>query len=344
MSHHPNENPSNATACLQDEPSTFFEQVAAFGGKATRLNLGTRCYNPGIAEARFPTTKGEKYLVTFRDQDPQLPDFVSASKIGIAGLDKDFKVLWSRPVLGLPTLNRQGMLSQEDGRLIWFYGKLYLAYSNACHDNNRVDWTVKQSLVEICVDETKAYMVSHKSLNFGKNSLVSPAAEKNWGFFDDVSLKFVYTIYPHVVVDAVTHRAHVTRCEPAAWWTKSWGEMHGGTPPIELPHNGGFLSFFNSYLPHSRRERRYVIGAYVFGTEEQKYRIKGITASPLFYGSERDGFLWNSPVYWEPVVNFAVGALLEGDEVILTSGVNDCYGYISRLPLAKVMAQMHRAY
>lgn len=338
-----------------EEPPTVAEQFAALGGTVIRHAFSPRSYNPGLTHnhyrIQFPWMASD-YLMTFRCQD--LQGGVSVSRLSLAGVNKGGTVKWSVN-LDLPTFDAEGVAMQEDGRLFWFNNDLYLAYSNVRLTLTGVKF--KQSLVKLspvlpvdmqagidCRFQPAFHVGAMRNLPYGNNAPKRTGHEKNWQFFEDDrgDLAFVYSINPHIVVVPSCNRRFETQREAANQWTSMWGEMHGGTPPIRLGC-GSHLSFFNSFIHHDEHQRRYVIGAYVFAKRRHSYKITHIIDAPLVIGSERDGFLWDSPVYWEPIVAFATGAILDfRGNISLSYGVNDCYSETAKFPLRTLLSRMVR--
>lgn len=334
-----------------EEPGFLRDQVASHGGRCIRHSFGERGYNPGLTRNRWANSlaflPGE-FLMTYRSQE--ISRHISVSHLNICGVDACGTMRWTAPLL-LPDMPGHGTPMHEDGRLFWFSGKLFLAYSNVRLRSESVSF--KQSLVELTPD-LPDNMFEHKftpsftpgvlkHLNYGKNAPLVQGHEKNWQFFEteEGDLAFVYSINPHVVVLPGRGGKHYwTQCAGTQDWTRSWGDMHGGTPPILLP-DGSYLSFFNSFVGHSDHQRRYVIGAYIFAGAEHKFKVTHVLNKPLIIGSEREGFLWESPVHWEPIVAFATGAAIDAEEnVRLSYGVNDCYAETAIIPLANLFSMM----
>lgn len=336
---------------FHDEPACIREQIALLGGSAIRHNFGPRCYNPGIAHNLLtPDYLASDFLMTFRAQE--ISEKIVVSNLSLAGVNRDGSVKWTSP-LTLPDIDGEGTPMHEDGRLFWQGRNLFLAFSNVRLRTDGV--TFKQSLVQLTPTYAanmsvpahvfKPEFVSGplKHLNFGKNHAKVQGHEKNWQFFDDAGdLAFVYSVHPHVVIHAASGRHFQTLSQGADDWTRSWGEMHGGTPPVRLP-DGRYLSFFNSFIGHSEHQRRYVIGAYLFEGANNNYRVSHIIDKPLVVGSKREGFLWQSPVYWEPIVAFATGAVYEDSgHIRLSYGVNDCFAETATFPVDALLSRMVR--
>lgn len=332
---------------FKEEPAKVSDQVLALGGHVIRHQCEGRNYNPGLTTNLFMSRYMQSdYLMVFRSQD--VSEYISISTLTLCGVDSDGTIRWAAP-LELPEIPGEGVPMQEDGRLFWFDGKLFIAYSNV--RLRAKDVTFKQSLVELipvrpadtCEHAFKLRFTAGplKTLNYGNNAYLRAGHEKNWQFFEDNGrLAFTYSVNPHVVVCAHSGKHYVSQCKAAEDWTSTWGEMHGGTPPIPISDDM-FLTFFNSFIAHPTHQRRYVIGAYVF-SRKHDYAITHISNRPLLIGSARDGFLWESPAFWEPIVAFATGALHDerNGRIRLSYGVNDCFAETAVIPVTSIIRSM----
>jgi hypothetical protein len=189
----------------------------------------------------------------------------------------------------------------------------------------------KQYLTNQCVGRLSAdgtRMEEHLPLPFGNNSVSPRAIEKNWQFFDDGGLRFVYTTYPnHVVFDVKTGRRwSSTSMGGAGKWNATYGEPRGGTPPIRF---GRFwLSFFHSHVSDLACTRRYFVGAYLFEGSGSNYQPTAFTTEPLLSSSKQDGFsmpLSVRSIIYNPAVIFPGSAEYTPDEkhIEVVSGLNE---------------------
>lgn len=353
------------------EPMTVSEQADHIGGKTVRLPLDGRAYNPGLV--RLPvetrgTLDGAVYLACVRVQPVEHAKVFTASKLVLVGLDATMTPKWTRP-LSLPELHQDGTPTTEDGRLIiapdvlqlstlsplrgTYPATILLAYTQArfldLPLNKRLTFKQAATFMDICPGEVGGAMLfSPLDLqSFYGNTHASYHNEKNWQFFwtERGRLSFIYSFNPFVVrcmrADVKESR---TSYDSLRWWTQAWGEPHGGTPPVRLP-NGEYLTFFNSFIHHPRHQRRYVVGAITFTLHDNDSRaeVTRITSQPLLVGSDREGFLWKTRAYWEPLVVFATGCVLEGSSLRLAVGVNDCWSDIIELPIEAVLRRMTQA-
>ena len=155
----------------------------------------------------------------------------------------------------------------------------------------------------------------------GPSIFAGTRAEKNWLWFDhDGKTYFIYQAEPHLVVEVAgdkvvqEHRTHA-----ALGWTV--GEIRGGTPPIRVGDH--YLTFFHSSMPWKKLPRYgtrnvYFMGAYLFEAKPP-FKIVAATRERLLTGT------WNEPIQeGVPAVVYPNGALLDGNQWLITMGVNDC--------------------
>lgn len=339
--------PDKPPACVHfdKEPSLIAAQVEALGGTVIRHRFEKRAYNPGLTENRWKGNVSSRYLMVYRSQT-LTGGKVSVSNLNLCGVDIRGNVVWSTRLELPPIEGMVGTPMAEDGRLFWVEDQLYLAYTNVRLAPDGCSVRFKQSLVQLRYNilghgqPPSVYVGKVIKLPLGHNHPQDAIHEKNWQFFrEDGKLKTVYSICPHVVIDIERKTTWVTDCQLAKDWKATWGEPHGGTPPIRIGNQ--YLSFFNSSVTHTKNQRRYVIGAYMFSTEDGRNKITAMTNRPLLIGSLSEGFLWESPVHWEPIVVFACGAVMNANEEVLISyGVNDCFSETATIPLKSILSAM----
>jgi predicted GH43/DUF377 family glycosyl hydrolase len=149
--------------------------------------------------------------------------------------------------------------------------------------------------------------------------------ERNWGLFDAEGLRAVYTINPHVVM-RVTQKGESLEAEPAwevaaalPWKTDSWGEPHGGSPPVRI--GDCWFSFFHSSAPDSPGSDRrvYRVGFYGFAADPP-HAIRYVTPEPIISGLD-----FPPPYSWfnEYAVAYPSGASFLDDTWIVSLGIHD---------------------
>ena len=141
--------------------------------------------------------------------------------------------------------------------------------------------------------------------------------EKNWIWFvRNGKPHCVYLLNPSVVfsVDSQWRQDAIWRSDPVnlPW---AFGNPRGGTNPVLVGNE--YVTFFHSHRPWGETRRRYFMGALAFSAEPP-FRLTRITSRPILCGSEHDHRAYGGP----PCI-FPCGAVLRGDEWLVTFGVND---------------------
>ena len=172
-------------------------------------------------------------------------------------------------------------------------------------------------------------------------------AEKNWAFFtEDDQLSCLYSTRPLVV-----ERENGKRTELD---TKVLERATQGCPTFNstAPINLGYcyLVFYHwKHMTSTSDGKPYLIyhvGAYLVNKDFSQ--ITYITEDPLFTGSLNDRVIewtdtFGNPVSNQPAVILPFGALLEGDELVMSLGVNDAFLGIFRTKLEHIMRRMRSA-
>lgn len=159
--------------------------------------------------------------------------------------------------------------------------------------------------------------------------------EKNWSpFVHNDELYFIYAIKNHTILRADTETGEVTQVAETDGFNWDYGSPRGGSQTIRYKDN--FLHVFHSAKDYrflnGEKKRIYVIGAYLFEAQEP-FRILKYTPHPIigdnFYGQ-------NNPRHFV----FVTGAIIDGDELVLSAGVNDDQLMIIHVDLEETIAQM----
>lgn len=156
--------------------------------------------------------------------------------------------------------------------------------------------------------------------------------EKNWVFFKSGGVwRFIYDARSQVVVDAST----LVSTESYTDWSKwKFGVPRGGTPPLLIGDK--WITFFHSSLPWLRNggRNRYWWGAYEFENREP-FRITRYTVEPLMCGCP------NKPDRIIPhALQFPCGALVDGDDFLISAGVNDDLSVWMRIPQKEIQERL----
>lgn len=258
-----------------------------------------RNYNSGII-----VKDGQRYLCTRRFDVKKW-----GSELIINRLDGDVATFVAR--LALPRAH--GRESHEDARMIWFHGKILVAYTEGQYWMR--PWVAIQKLAVLRDDWSVERIVT---IGYGQNSL---GQEKNWQFFvHDGRLHFVYSVAPHVVVELDEDFKVRGEWRHHPMLRKS---LRGGTPPVRIFDR--YISFPHFHVDHPSRSRRYGFVAYSF---EAKPPFTVLEVSPtLVLGSENDTILPNLAYpHWTPLVVFPCGALRSDCGTwTVCAGINDSY-------------------
>lgn len=209
-------------------------------------------------------------------------------------------------------------MSQEDGRLFYFNGKLHLSFTLAVFPG------VPNTIVP-CVCGYGELVKSETEWRI--NNVIIPAVPqndfnwqcKNLVFFEyNQKLHVIYQCSPEQIVyelDGLV--AKETYKTTAPKWEH--GDIRGGTQP--LPHKGDWLRFFHSLHKHgsNRADWSYCIGALI---QESKppFTIKQISRYPIFSGDER---YVPDCKHWKQGVAIAYGAIEHEDGWLVSGGLND---------------------
>lgn len=164
--------------------------------------------------------------------------------------------------------------------------------------------------------------------------------EKNWMPFEtpEGGLAIVYGQRPWHVIEHPS-AAGVTGPGLVGW--KMPGKfLSGRTPPVKLPGGRMYLAFFGGHVRHEYRGARYFMGAMAFSAD-RPYAIVLATPEPLAWGTEASPTLLSSrPASGHPCCLYPAGAIIQGEEVIVSCGVNDSYNVLLRYGLTDLMSRM----
>jgi predicted GH43/DUF377 family glycosyl hydrolase len=285
---------------------------------------GNRHFNPGLA-----VTPHGRMLMAYR-YHPNNPAAPLITRLAICELNttNGATVVGHSQVLELPLPS--GLESQEDPRLFWHKGHLWLVYTEAYGYHGT--WTCAMRLVRLEQHGGKWVVAHVVPLSYGDNV---GGREKNWQFFSyQDRLMFVYSIKPHVVVEI----DDTTGLALGSWITNgiqgwAFGTLSGGTPPVLM--HGEYVSVFHSAEPHRLRTRRYNASVYMFEAEPPFAILR--CSKPFVFASEADPFSPDVRGVTDPCVVFPGGAVPAGGNALMLSlGVNDCSSSLLRLNLGKI--------
>lgn len=149
--------------------------------------------------------------------------------------------------------------------------------------------------------------------------------ERNWGFFDDGTLKALYTIDPLVVL-AVEEGSGQLDCRTLyetqarlPWDIARWGAPHGGSSPVRV--GSDWYAFFSSNTPARPGSDRKVYRMGFFGFDaEPPHRIRYMSQHPIL---EADLIEGPGSFYCDHAVVYPAGAVYDQGRWLVSLGVND---------------------
>jgi predicted GH43/DUF377 family glycosyl hydrolase len=142
--------------------------------------------------------------------------------------------------------------------------------------------------------------------------------QKNWSFWEwDGKLYAAYERGPEQTILQLAGNdvTQVFKTKSPQW---AWGQVRGGTAPIE--RSGLWLQFFHSSTrnPKTAWGWTYYMGALLMETAPP-FQIVSISRFPIMAGTER-----YFPInHWKPRILFPAGAVKSGEDYLVSLGVND---------------------
>jgi predicted GH43/DUF377 family glycosyl hydrolase len=217
----------------------------------------------------------------------------------------------------------------EDPRAVVHDGQIYVSFANWVYNKN---WTIKQSFTRVSQQLDRVDVVAVPK--YGGNSPIhgiGTGHEKNWTWFNRANRwHCVYSPNPQIVFN-IDARGEVYRTwqnkEKQVDW-KFGMPWRGSTCPILIGEE--YLSFFHSATQWRGPKRRYHMGACTFSSKPP-FEILRYTKKPLLSGSDSDFRVMNSPL-----VIFPSGAVIDGDRILVTFGVNDEHCGWIKIPKAEL--------
>ena len=268
-------------------------------------------------------------------------------RIATAKLDNDFQII---PGSALPFsdfiefANPDGL--DADSK-IWFADPRFFRFNNSVWlmwNNGHVDGINKQFLIEVSADGTHPIGKARELVLAGARR----KTEKNWSFFENSDGVFaVYSVTPHRIIKAdfsspLEIKCHlVSEIDWSAKYSEVYGALRGGAAPIQIGDK--FLNLaHSSYLMPWGRE--YVPAVYEF---EVQYPFKPTDelATPIFVPDVKHKTLeetQDSLNSGTSRVVYPSGAIVRGDDLIFSIGINDHEMGISRTSLSAVKAESQR--
>jgi predicted GH43/DUF377 family glycosyl hydrolase len=309
-----------------DFPS-YNDQTEWESGMFTFPNLSNTCFfNPSVIELN-----GSKYLLPrrwrYNPKDPYSNEIGYGSDLVIWPIRKNMTLGNPPSVPSLPS--KYPGEQWEDPRAVVHDGQIYVSFANWVYNKN---WTIKQSFTRVSQQLDRVDVVAVPK--YGGNSPIhgiGTGHEKNWTWFNRANRwHCVYSPNPQIVFN-IDARGEVYRTwenkEKQVDW-KFGMPWRGSTCPILIGEE--YLSFFHSATQWRGPKRRYHMGACTFSSKPP-FEILRYTKKPLLSGSDSDFRVMNSPL-----VIFPSGAVIDGDRILVTFGVNDEHCGWIKIPKAEL--------
>jgi hypothetical protein len=276
-----------------------------------------RCYNPSICRHQG------RLIMAYRAES-----YTAVSKVAYATLDSELRVTGCG-FIGLP--NEVGDCHWEDPRLVEIGGRLHLM---AAYIRLQIPPVCQQKL--FILDSATFQPVDEILMSFGKLGGI----EKNWTPFETQGGRaaFVYSQRPRMIVEVQSKAGHDAAAVPIG---PAGTSLSGRTPPVR--HGAHYLEFVGGWVRIPVRTGRYWFGAQLFEADPP-HRVVKYTPEPLCWGSEASPTIHSPrPQAGHPCCVFPAGAVIEGEDVIVSVGVNDSYCCLMRFNLAELVGKMVNA-
>ena len=330
---------------------TVYEQAEKLGGKFTRIVKGlpkghVANFSPSIIRFHNNTyiawrSQPEAFGFRYDNKYFYLNDQPNELYIGMLSADET-------AVLGTKKLrSKKHRLSYEDPRL--FIGpdsNLYVQFVGSTYaskyDSNP-NKLFHQPKVVVCWVNEEFEAVSAAIPPIGKNREIN-AAEKNWAFFSaNDELNCLYSTRP-LVIERESGAPIVLDTQILDQTTQGAATFNS-TAPIDLGY--GYLIFYHwkhmTCTPDGKPYLIYHLSAYL--VDKKFTKVLYTIDEPLFTGSLEDRVIewtdaFGNPVSNQPAVILPFGAYLEGDELVMSLGVNDAFMGVFRTKLENIMKKM----
>ena len=269
-------------------------------------------------EMRFNASlieSGDGYLLSFRNKWKD-------SRLFIACLDADLKPTGRWKQLVFPGRWK----GHEDGRLFRHNGGLWIAFVGFTGFETSV-------LYAKINEETLTVEKSYWPQYTGRNK-----HEKNWSCFShEGQLHAVYSISPHKIMafsepgegeDPACTIAHETP------FTGSWsgGYLRGGASPVLVGDE--WWHWMHGSTVQANERRLYTVGVVCF-ENKPPFRITRYTPEPVDIADPKA-----MPCGEKSDALFPCGAVLRGDEWLVSHGVQDHWTEIRGYPMAEIEGKM----
>lgn len=283
-------------------------------------------FNPSIIRWK------DYLLLSFRVRDSRL---VSTFQIGLVLLDDNFNPINSPQILDVRSHTPLSPRKEQDPRLLYVKGQLYLVYSNDIKELDGIKYETRRVFVARLTHDGEKFVADTPECLFRFEGERENRWEKNWVPFDyNGNLLLAYSVNPHRVFQYLQGTGS---CETLAS-TKGkinwrWGYLRGGTPALQI-NEDHYLSFFHSSIPlstvHSNGVEmlHYFMGAYVF-KKTPPFSVTHISPEPIVAKN-----FYAGPAYktFKPLrVVFPGGFILDDQYIWIAYGRQDHEIWIVKL-------------
>lgn len=290
-------------------------------------------FNPSII--RFDA---DSYLLTFRFSPDPHEDYC-ISYLGAALLDKNFDFLTEPRLLNTRSRGSVNPSHAEDPRIFSYRGRFFLLYNDNIEQPMLALSDRRDMFMAELIRRNENFVLSSPLKLVCDEKLYRQRWEKNWIPFEwNKTLLLAYSIQPHeILYPNLTSGACYTCYYSQGEIEWDWGTLRGSSAAILV--DGEYLAFF-----HSGRKLvsevswgwelwHYFMGAYTFAPEPP-FQLTRISPEPI----SAEGFYTKSN-YAKRVI-FPGGFVVEGDEIHVAYGKDDCEVWIATLNKKKLFESL----
>ena len=290
-------------------------------------------FNPTLLDA------GDSLVIAYRVVG--LVD--SYRRIATAKLDDDFQIIPGSAVPFSDFIEFATPDELDEDSKTWFADPRFFRFNNSVWlmwNNGHVDGINKQFLIEVSADGLRPIGKAREIVLTGGRR----KTEKNWSFFENSEGVFaVYSVTPHRIIKADLSSPAEIKChlvseiDWSAKYSELYGAFRGGAGPIQIGDKFLNLAHSSYGMPAGRE---YVPAVYEF---EAKYPFRPTDelATPIFVPDVKHKTQEETEDSLNPGTSRVVypsGAILRGDDLIFSIGINDHEMGISRTSLREVQA------
>lgn len=326
---------------------SIYRQADALGGTFTRILHGLPEYSVANFSPSIIRHK-DKTLIAWRSQ-PEPFGFRydmkyfylnnSPTEVYIGELVDDTTILGAKKLR-----SKKHRLSYEDPRLfkgsnddlyVQFVGSTYASK----YDSNKEN-LFHQPKIIVCYVNDQFEAVGATIPPIGKNR-EKDQCEKNWCFYcEEDELRCLYSTRPLVIEREYGQKIEID----SSVLTKTTGELptFNSTAPLKLADK--YLVFYHwKHLQNDDNGSSYLLyhlSAYLMDIKTSK--ITHSVPRPIFSGSLHDDLIrWTdavgNAVSKQPALILPFGCYLEGDDFVMSAGVNDAFMGIFRCPINNIL-------